>query len=123
MMMMMMMTKDDADVDGFDDVHLMIKIILMIMRIIVMIMNIIMMMLVVLIIGNDLFGEERGHMVLNSIVTIKILDSDSTIFEVQGMWYSLFLSSSLSFSSLSIIMIHYYRNNRNHHSSSSSSAS
>jgi len=110
------MNKDDADVDDFDDVHLMIKIILMIIKIIVMIMIVttIIMMMMVLIIGNDLFGEERGHMVLNSIVTIKILDSDSTIFEVQGMWYPL-LSSSLSFSSLSIIMIHYYRSNRNHH--------
>jgi hypothetical protein len=123
------MAKDDVDVDDFDGVHLMINIILMIISIIVMIRIIIiiiimmmMMVVVVLIIGNDLFGEERGHMVLNSIVTIKILDSDSTIFEVQGMLYPLLLSSSLSYhfssSSSSIIMIYYYRDNRNQSSTS-----
>ena len=33
--------------------------------------------------GNDLFGAERGQISLSCIVTCKILDTDSTIFEIQ----------------------------------------
>lgn len=33
--------------------------------------------------GNDLFGEERGQVTLANILTAKIMESDSTIFEIQ----------------------------------------
>eukprot|EP01039_Chlorochromonas_danica_P008680 gene8680-9563_t len=34
--------------------------------------------------GYDLFGEERGHVVLGHILTTRIIDEDSTAFEVQS---------------------------------------
>lgn len=34
--------------------------------------------------GDDLFGEERGQFALGNILTTRILDEDSTIFEIQG---------------------------------------
>lgn len=33
--------------------------------------------------GNDLFGEERGNVSLNNILTTRILDEDSTAIEIQ----------------------------------------
>jgi len=34
--------------------------------------------------GNDLFGEERGQITLTNILTAKIVETDSTIFELQS---------------------------------------
>jgi hypothetical protein len=34
--------------------------------------------------GYDLFGEERGHVSLSNILSTRILDEDSTAFELQG---------------------------------------
>lgn len=34
--------------------------------------------------GYDLFGEERGNVSLGSILSTRILDEDSNIFEIQG---------------------------------------
>jgi hypothetical protein len=33
--------------------------------------------------GNDLFGDERGQITLSNILTSRILDEDSTLFELQ----------------------------------------
>ena len=35
--------------------------------------------------GLDLFGEERGHVRLDAILTIRILDEDSTCFDLQTL--------------------------------------
>jgi hypothetical protein len=35
--------------------------------------------------GGELFGEERGHIGLDSILTVRILDEDSTCFEIQAV--------------------------------------
>ena len=34
--------------------------------------------------GYDLFGEERGQVNLNSVVTVRVLDEDSTTFELHS---------------------------------------
>lgn len=33
--------------------------------------------------GGELFGEERGHIGLDSILTVRVLDEDATCFEIQ----------------------------------------
>lgn len=35
--------------------------------------------------GKDLFGEERGQMGLGNVLTVKILDEDATMLEIQGI--------------------------------------
>ena len=35
--------------------------------------------------SDDLFGEERGQLTLGNILTNRILDEDSTVFEIQGI--------------------------------------
>lgn len=35
--------------------------------------------------GSDLFGAERGHATLDSILTVRVLDEDSTCFELQTL--------------------------------------
>ena len=35
--------------------------------------------------GSDLFGAERGHATLDSVLTVRVLDEDSTCFELQTL--------------------------------------
>jgi len=35
--------------------------------------------------GSDLFGAERGHAALDSVLTVRVLDEDSTCFELQTL--------------------------------------